>query len=307
MAITLIPYDGKPIAKTGAFADVPMSRYHSNLCAGPSISSSGLRTIFNQSPAHYYATSYLNPDAIEREETKALTFGSALHHLTLGQAEFEKHFAVRPDEFDSWRTTKSKEWRDEKVAEGLTVLEPKDIFLIRDMAESLQAHPLIRAGALRGIVEASLIFPHEETGTFLKSRPDCLPTSSADYTDLKSCISVSTRAIERSITDYGYYVQAGLVAMASREVLGMKLSTFSLVFIEKTPPYCVRVVTLKDADLALGERIVEAAVRVFANCVKTGMWPGPGDQNDASYVEINPWERKRIEDRVSLMEQGIFE
>ena len=39
------PYDGQPITTPGIYSGVSMDRYHGpDLCAGPSISSSGLRT-----------------------------------------------------------------------------------------------------------------------------------------------------------------------------------------------------------------------------------------------------------------------
>jgi len=305
--VNIIPWDGKVISKPGAYANLPLARYHGNIAAGPSISSSGLRTIFNSSPAHYYATSYLNPDAEPRAESEALTIGSAVHHLLLGETHFNSRFVVRPPEWDSWRTTAAKTWRETMIGAGMSVLLPNDIFMIRDMAKSMERHPLVRAGVLNGAVEISLIWKDEETGIWLKSRPDCCPASSGDVVDLKTTVSVSRNAIERTIADYGYHVQGALVGMASRAVLGIPMTSFSLVFIEKTPPYCVRVVTLKDVDLLLGERIIRASLRTFADCLAKGTWNGPGDQNDASYVEINPWERKRIEDRVSLMEQGILE
>ena len=94
----ILSWDGKQISTPGLYADIPIAVYHSDCCIGPSISSSGLRTIFYYSPQHYWAQSYLNPQRKEEDPTKALIFGRAAHHLLLGEKEFHKHFAIRPTE-----------------------------------------------------------------------------------------------------------------------------------------------------------------------------------------------------------------
>src|SRR5437763_16740 len=115
-------WDRKPIAANGIYDGVPMAGYHRQLCIGPSISSSGLRTIFSKSPAHYFVDSYLNPDAEEQAEKEHFVLGSAAHHLLLGEDAFSTLFIVRPDKFDSWRTDASKAWKADQEAQGRTVL-----------------------------------------------------------------------------------------------------------------------------------------------------------------------------------------
>ena len=84
-----IAWDKKPITRPGLYSGISLSEYHrGDICDGPSISSSGLRTIFTKSPAHYWAASPLNDDPdddVEDEsDSQALIFGSAVHHLILG-------------------------------------------------------------------------------------------------------------------------------------------------------------------------------------------------------------------------------
>ena len=80
----------------------------------------------------------------------------------------------------------------------------------------------------------------------------------------------------------------------------VQMTSFSLVFVEKTPPYCVRIVTLKDEDLVRGRRQNAAARRIFANCLAQGQWPGPGGA-DAEYLGIPSWNQKKIDDALELM------
>jgi hypothetical protein len=112
------------IDRAGLHRIGPIDTYHSQCCVGPSISSSGLRTLFLKSPAHFWCESNLNPKREEQPTKEAFTLGRAAHHLLLGEDAFSTLFIVRPDRFDSWRTDASKAWRAEQEAAGRTVLLP---------------------------------------------------------------------------------------------------------------------------------------------------------------------------------------
>jgi hypothetical protein len=307
MALDIIQYDGQPISRPGLYAAIPMDRYHSgDLCVGPSISSSGLRTIIGKSPRHYWAESPHNPNGVPRKETDAMRLGRAAHHLLLGEAEFEKHYAVRPDDWTDWRTNAAKAWREAKQAEGFTVIEPADLEKIAAMAESLAGEPLIELGALQGLVEHSLLWEDPDTGVWIKVRPDAIPTDDLDFADLKVTADVSTDAIEKSIGKFGYGQQGALVGSASKAVLGREMSSFSLICVESTAPHCVQVRALEPVDLELGERSNAIAIKTFVRGLETGFWPGPGGtQQDAERVSMKPFDRLRIENRLALLEQEL--
>lgn len=293
---------GSTITQPGVY-DMTMADYHGQPCEGPSISSSGLRTIWSASPAHYWVESSLNPDRVEANERPHFSLGRAAHHLLfLGRTGFDAEFVVRPDKWNDWRTKEAKEWRSDMIAAGLTIITDAELEHITGMARSLGAHPLVKAGILDGAVERSLIFRDPQTGAWLKSRPDNIPTDSADVADLKTTVSVQTDALRRTIADYHYTMQGALVGMAFREVLQREMQTFTLVFVEKTPPYCCRVVTLRPSDLERGEMQIRAAVQMFADCCARGEWPGPGgQQQDAEYLSPSDWSVKQVEERLTLL------
>jgi hypothetical protein len=294
---------GGRIATPGVY-DLGMARYHSDCCAGPSISNSGLKTLWDDSPAHYWATSYLNPRRVEEpEERPHFSLGRAAHHLLfLGRKGFEDEFAVRPDQWSDWRTKEAKLWREAAIADGKTVLTDNELEAITGMARSLAEHPLVKAGILDGYVERSLIWK-DPNGVWLKSRPDCIPNDSGDFADLKTTVSVKTDDLRRSLAAFNYPMQAALTGMASEAVLRRPLQSFSLVFVEKAPPHCVRVVTIKPDDIERGQRQVEAAVKLFAECWDSQHWPGPGgDQQDAEFMDVPDYARLSIDNRLSLFE-----
>jgi hypothetical protein len=292
--------DGEKIAAPGVY-DLTMAQYHGDCCAEPSISSSGLRTIWSQSPAHYWYASPYNPNPPEPEERPHFSIGRAAHHLLyLGRKGFDAEFVVRPSEWKDWRTKAAQEWRAEQIKAGKTIITDGELEKITGMARSLGAHPLVKAGILDGAVERSLIW-RDPSGAWLKSRPDNIPTGSGLFADLKTTESVSDESLARSLASFGYHMQAALVGMASEAVLGRQMEEFALVWVEKAPPHCVRVTVLTGADLERGRMQVRRAIDLFASCVASGEWPGPGgDRTDAEYLELPPWAAKQIDQRLEI-------
>lgn len=321
-------WSGGKITQSGVWSDVPIELYHGDICDGPSVSSSGLRTIFYESPAHYYRDSYLNPLREPQKVSDAFIFGRGCHHLLLGESDFRRFFVIRPETypdtknplsyFDSpqaslypqraWSSaaTWCKGWLLDAWMSDLTVLTQGDIKAIRGMAQSMAQEPLIQQGILNGLIEHSFFWQDEETGVWLKWRPDAIPTSDLAFADLKSTVSVRDEDLERAVGAYGYHAQAALGAEACRAVLGRDMDSFSLVFCEKAPPHCVRVKTVRPADVDLGVRQNRAAMRTFAKCVETGEWMGPGGkQHDAEYMGLTPWAYGKIESRITEMERQL--
>lgn len=293
---------GMKVVEPGLFSGVPIDVYHgADLCDGPSISSSGLRTIYNESPAHYWCRSPYNPERAEEKETEAFTLGRAAHHLLLGEDAFSTLFSCRPETWSDWRTKDSRTWHDEQVEAGRTVLIPSQLDQIRGMARSLAAHPLIRSGILNGQIEQSMVWRCKETGIWLKSRPDAIPNDSGDFADLKTCASVRTEDLMKAIADHGYHQQGALICEAWHALTGSTASSFSLVFVEKSPPYCVRIVTLRDEDLIRGERQNTIAKRTFAKCMAENHWPGPGG-GDAEFMGLPSWAQTRIDRQLEELE-----
>lgn len=310
MTLQTIKWDGTPITKPGMYSDIDIDFYHApNICDGPSISSSGLRKIFGESPAHFFASWRGNPKAEQRKEGRHFAVGRAAHHLHLGQANFSTSFCIEPGEYEDEKTGEIKPWSNNATAcrrwhalraeEGKTVMKPAEAEMIIAMAAELGRSPIVAHGALNGLVERSLFWKDDKTGIWLKSRPDAIPNDSGDFVDLKSCQSVKWPDLVRSIGEFGYHAQGALVRLAAREVLGIKNTTFALVFQEKIIPYCVRVVTLKDSDLDRGDQQNRIALDAFAKCLKDNHWPGPGgDREDAEFIELSEYSQKQIDDRI---------
>jgi hypothetical protein len=298
-----IRWDGRPIAVPGIYHNIPLDDYHrGDICVGPSVSNSVLHRLWEESPADCWAHSPLNPQCVEEPDNDDLTLGSAAHHLICGEVDFADHFVVRPDRLEgaAWQGNRDvcKKWKAARKREGKEILTTAQVEIIKGMAISLGSFPLVKAGALSGQVERSFFWKDEETGLWLKSRPDNTPNDSGDYTDLKTCRSVLYRETQRAIAERGYHQQGSLILEGAR-ALGLPAETFTLIWVKKTPPYSVRSQTLKDEDLKRGQDQNRVCLRAFADCLSTGHWPGPGDDRpDAEYIDLPDWKRKQIDDRL---------
>jgi hypothetical protein len=310
-AMKIIPWSGQPIDRPGVYSNVGISAYHSGrLCVGPTLSSSSLRTIFDDSEADYWAFSPYNPERIEKPENKDLIIGRATHHLLMGESEFRKSFVIRPETYTdekgnekpwSGNSLKCKKWLVEAAEADLTVLTPDMVEDIKGMATGLGKLPLVRAGVLNGLIEMTMAWQDESTGIWLLARPDVIPTDSGNYLDLKTTQSVKWDDLVRTVGEYNYQQQAALVAEGHRILFGQEIEDFSFYFVRKTPPYSARMVTLKPHDLVLGEKQNHFALERFVKAFNSGLWAGPGgNQEEVQYLEISERRRGVIEQKLRM-------
>lgn len=298
-------WDGKPITAPGVVSNLDIERYHhdASLFDGLSLSSSGVRTILRR-PLEYWFSSPYNPNAIEPESKPALDFGKAAHMLLLGEAGFAERYVLKPEKYEddkgNWKpwsgnANACKVWLTRQALAGKTVITETEIGHIKHMAEALSRKEAVRLGILNGRIERSIFT--KRNGIWLKSRPDVIPNDSGDFVDLKTAASVDDDSLSKAIFNNGYHVQAGFMRLVVREVLGSDAFTsFTFAFVEKTPPYDVRIMQLKDHDIDLGERQALCGIAIAAECWKRGEWPGfDGADQHISYVEMPAWGRTRIE------------
>lgn len=275
----IIQWDGEKISNPGIYRDLPIDRYHSDIAIGPSISSSGLRVIDGQSPAHYWIHSPYNPERIEQESNAAFDFGKAAHTLLMGEGKFKESFMLKA--YPDFRTNEAKAWRNAQIAAGKVIISEDDLANISGIAKSMERCPEIKAGLFDGLVEHSIFWQDPKTGVWLKSRPDVIPSSDGVLVDLKTTTDASPRKVDKSILDYGYPSQGALAAWGMRAAAGIKIEHFVLVFVEKTPPWAVSIVEVDARWMDIGGKQIRRAIRIFAECMKTGDWPFYGPPRTA--------------------------
>lgn len=295
-----IEWQGKPIKMPGIYHGMPIEFYHSDkACIETSISSSGLRTIFNDSPAQYWDTSPYNKNRAEDKRNQAFNIGGAAHHLLLGETKFRTKYAIRPAQYKDWKTNEAKAWREVQEKKNLIALTADDLEDIKGMADALFRDPVLReTKILNGDIERSVFQKDATTGIWLKGRPDTVPSTIMVPSDLKTTTDVDINEVRRAVVKFRYDMQAALIRKLFREVLNIKIEGFALVFVTKKRPYLVQVVLLKEHDLDAAEEDNEVALKLFAQCWERKEWLGPNmTQSDTRYVEFSEFERKRAVER----------
>lgn len=289
--------DGQIIDKPGAYR-MSMAWYHQQCCPGPSISSSGLRTIVVESPWHFWANSDLNPDRYpEKDAGDALSLGRAAHALILGDEVFDEHFAYVPDdaprrptatqikafERDGVWSEAAKEGAEfwdafDAKANGKAMISETQIEHIKFMSQNIAKCPEAVEALTGGLTEISMIWQDPQTGVWIKSRPDQLPDNGFDFSDLKTFAPRSKsikRAVQQSITEYRYDMQMALAAMGAEQVFGTTASECILIMAQSNPPYTVTPIKINTDTLYWARVMCRHAIDTFAECLKTNTWPMP--------------------------------
>ena len=142
--------------------DIPNEVYHADRSC---VSVSGLKEIL-RSPAHFQA--YLQ--GANRKETSAMFLGTAVHTRLLEPHLYASEYVVAPIS-----DKRLKAYKEFEIANAnKKILTPDQMAVIEGIAQSVSQHTSADTLLRAGLVEHSIIWQDEETGIWLKIRPDCL-------------------------------------------------------------------------------------------------------------------------------------
>lgn len=260
--------------KPGIYEDMDEPTY---LGDRDSISASGAKQLL-KSPANFHLPQWFSD---------AADLGSAFHTETLGVGQ-----EVVIVDAASWRGKEAQEAQARARAEGKAPILAKDVPTVKAMAKSVREHPTAsRLLAQPGRSEISLFWRDDEWDVTRRARFDRL-TDSGVNVDLKSTVSVARKKIEYTVLDYGYDLSAAWYEDVARG-LGIDLTATALIFVEKTPPYRVRVVELSPEFIDRGRRLASRALEIYRDCRAADLWP---NYDDPEFITIHPpaWAREDI-------------
>jgi exodeoxyribonuclease VIII len=240
------------------------------------VSSSGLRTLVNRSPAHYQAE-----QAAPKADTPAMLLGRAIHARVLEPEVFAERFAVAP--VCDRRTREGKAIWSEHLEQhpNATTITASDAETIEGIARSIEVHPIARAAIEGAQVEVSGYFTDHETGVRCRIRPDALRCDIGVIIDLKSALDASPRAFGRVMHQRGYHTQAAMYAAGYHAIAGEALTDFLMVAVEKAQPFAIGVYRIDDTAMMVGRAIYRDALRRYAECLAADRWPGYSDRIEA--------------------------
>ncbi len=256
----------------GIHFDVPSADYFADPCERPSLTQSIAKVLIERSPAHAWVEHCrLNPNHKPDDDTK-YDVGNIAHRLLLGRG---KELLVI--EADDWRTKDAKAQRDAARAAGrLAVLEKHHRMgeaIVRAARSQLNAigWPLIDG-------KAEVVVIADEPGVTLRTMIDWMASPTL-LTDLKTTsMSVAPQSIPHMMASGGWPVQAAFQERAL-DILdpdGRGRRKFRFIAIEDMPPYAVVPVELTEATMTIGRKMVDYAINVWRDCIKTDTWPAYG-------------------------------
>lgn len=170
-----------------------------------------------------------------------------------------------------------EEWQQNNP--GRIILSPEQWDQLHAMANAVHSHPA--AGALLtgcpGEAEKSVYWNDATTGVLCRCRPDWWRDDNV-IVDLKTTEDASPEGFAKSMANYRYDVQAAYYLDGIQKATRKRPKAFVFIAVEKKPPYGVGVYVLDSDSLELGRAQYQHDLRIYAECVRTGEWPGYGDK-----------------------------
>jgi hypothetical protein len=240
------------------------------------LSSSGAKTIL-ECPA-LFKHAVLDG---HRKDSAAFSFGRAAHAHILGTGD------VTVIDHADYRTAAAKADRDEALMFNSTPILAKDWATVEAMADAIRNHDTAAAllDPTNGKAEQSL-FWHAD-GIEKRARIDWLPTPDTNgrivVTDYKTTTNPDPHEFAKAVANYGYHQQDDWYSEAvSHCCLNNERGNVKFVFVtqSKEAPYLVSVVELDAQAKEIGHQRNQRAIRIYKECVASGVWPG--------YVGIEP-------------------
>jgi hypothetical protein len=265
---------------SGLVYDLDSKAYFSHKAANASF----LKSLNNNSPAKAKALS-----EVTRKPTAAMQVGTCVHTLVLEPSEFNSRYLVKELNL---RTNADKEVKAEAEKNGITIIGEDEFEQAKAMRDSVMSHKEARALFTGGQSEVSMFWTDPTSGAPCKARADYFQPKKRVIADLKTCDDVSNEGISQSISKYSYHLQNAHYLMGARLITGMDEIDFIFVFVEKSPPYEVRVGRLPLDVVCFAEATLKPLLRLYQECITSGFWPG--HEQKIETFELAPWKYKQL-------------
>lgn len=257
--------------------ELPAEIYH----AMPRLSFSQLKILCDDhAPVDFWYRSWMNPQRPGDDEvtTKAMAFGRALHMLMLEPEVFRVTYQQDPKHKSTTRPY------------FIGAAPGGDWEVMHRIRDNILNHPLARQ-ILNGcrpevsmlcdmVLEDMQATDRSKLFTFpVRCRHDIYKETYS--CDLKFVEDVSDTAIANTIARYRYHQQAEWYLRIMKQCTNSQHQNFAFIFCEKSPPYKIRVVQVREGPLALAREHNDYAFRLFSRYMQQYAhlpagepWPG---------------------------------
>jgi PDDEXK-like domain of unknown function (DUF3799) len=252
------------ITQSGIY-DLPMRIYRGQPADALSLSASDAICLSESTPMHL-RQSWID----EPERDRKANMGTAIHTLAL--EPLRKHTAIRIIDAPDFRTKAAQEAAAEALADDIMPLLRHTFDDANNAVDAIRSHP-DAAPLLDGGIAEQCYFDKHPLGVWLKARPD-LVNGAGIIVDLKSVGSAEPEFIRRRIFAGGWFMQSSFHCDVYTRATKREPLDYVWICVEQKPPHAVAVYRPSRDAMAAGARKNAAAIATFAECARTGVWPG---------------------------------
>lgn len=280
------------ILPDGIHDNISAEAYHADPCPEPSVSSSLIKSLCLDSPAHAKAMHPRLTTEITPDDSEKFDIGTAAHAILL-----EGRNAVEIIDAKDWRTNAAKEAREAARAAGKIPLLAKVWKDVEAMVHATRAQLDDHRGQppffLDGKPEQTLIWL--EDGLWCRARLDWLRDDRQTIDDYKSTSATANpETWSRTLFGHGFDIQAAWYLRGLRALTGAE-AQFRFVVQETYPPYALSVIALGPDAMTLAEKKILYALDVWRECVQANHWPAY--PNQVCYATLPVYEESRWLDK----------
>lgn len=219
------------------------------------------------------------------KESDEMDVGSATHIALLEPQRFDREFYLGTEEYNA-TTKEGRAMKDKEleIANGRTLIRRKagkdavDADDVRGMISAVRSFDApSKFMNMPGQCEVSMLWQDPYTGLMCKARCDKVITASRPIIfELKSCRCADSREFGKQAHDMGYAAQAAFYRWGYQVITGVEPLHLFLA-IENKGPWAAKLHRLENEGLQFGIQQFRGWLDKFAECQKTGRWPGYPD------------------------------
>jgi len=196
-----------------------------------------------------------------------MVLGSAIHTIILEPHLFDQEFIStesKPPNKGEGAKARREDWECRNAHK--TQLKPEILEQVCSARDAFYEHP-VASHLLEGAhIENSFIWQDPQFGILCKTRPDFIRIDRRTAYDLKTIEDCSdNEEVSRYILKFGCHIQGAMGLFGINQWLPkeFQIHSWTLVFIEKKPPYGIRFIELDETSLEIGWNVYETALETL--------------------------------------------